>query len=107
MDKPKIYISGAITGMPDLNRNAFAQATKTFRDLGYIVVNPHELCDGMAPEEWHKCMRKCITALMDCEVVIMLDNWYGSRGALVEYQIAFSLGMEVFNQEFYLKSLQS
>lgn len=92
--------------MPELNKPAFANATKTFRDLGFIVVNPHELCEGLTEEQWSLCMRKCITALMDCDVVIMLDNWYGSRGALVEYQIAFSLGMEVFNQEFYLKTIQ-
>ncbi|WP_285055181.1 DUF4406 domain-containing protein [Pedobacter ginsengisoli] len=107
MNKPKIYISGAITGIPDLNKAAFAQATKTFRDLGYIVVNPHELCDGLTEDQWSLCMRRCITALMDCDVVIMLDNWYGSRGALVEYQIAFSLGMEVFNQKLFLEGISA
>lgn len=107
MKKPKLYISGAITGMPDLNRTKFANATKTFRDLGYIVVNPHELCEDLSADQWQLCMRRCIIALMDCDTIIMLDGWQASKGATTEYQIGFNLGMEVFNYDLYLKNIQA
>ncbi|RQO65101.1 hypothetical protein DBR40_24840 [Pedobacter sp. KBW01] len=106
MNKPKLYISGAITGKPDLNRTKFANATKTFRDLGYIVVNPHEICYDLKEDEWNQCMRRCIIALMDCDTVILLDDWQSSTGATVEYQLAFGIGMEVFNIDLFLKCIQ-
>jgi hypothetical protein len=64
MNIPMIYISGAITGMPDLNRQYFNNTAKTLRSLGFSVVNPHEICEGIRAEDWNLCMRKCIIELM-------------------------------------------
>ena len=106
MSKPKLYVCGAISGLPDLNRVKFANATRSLRDLGYIVVNPHELCSDLPASEWTACMRRCIIALMECDTLIMLDDWQNSRGATVEFQLAFSLGMECFAVDLFLKDHQ-
>jgi hypothetical protein len=94
MNKPKVYIAGPVSGMPNSNKEAFAKATKTFRDAGHIVVNPLELCHDLKEEEWQKCMKRCIVALMDCELIILLEGWNKSTGATIEYQLAVKLGME-------------
>ncbi len=107
MNKPKLYISGAISGIPDLNVLLFAKVTKALRDLGYIVVNPHVICQGIPAAEWSTCMRKCIIALMDCDIIIMLDDWQQSKGATIEYEIAQYLQMPAFSFHAFLQSLTS
>lgn len=105
MDKPKLYISGAISGMPDLNRKKFAGATKKLRDLGYLVVNPHEVCEGLPSDEWRTCMKRCIVAMMDCQVVILLDDWQQSPGATIEFQLAWNLGIEPISFDLFLGNI--
>ena len=39
----RIYISGKMTGCPDLNRAAFDAAAKQLREQGHFVINPAEL----------------------------------------------------------------
>lgn len=39
----RIYISGRMTGHPDLNRPAFDAAEKRLREQGHFVINPHDL----------------------------------------------------------------
>jgi hypothetical protein len=105
MNKPKLYISGPISNMPDLNRTAFNSITKKFRDLGYIVVNPHELCNDLNPEDWKTCMKRCIVAMMDCDQLIMIDGWRKSAGATIEYQLAVKIGIDATNLDLFLKSI--
>jgi len=98
MDKPTLYVSGAITGVPELNRPKFSAATKKLRGMGYIVINPHEICDGLSEDEWEKCMRICIAKLMDADIIILLDDWKQSRGAKIECDVAVKVGIDA--QEF-------
>jgi len=93
MPKPTLYISGAITGMPELNKPKFAAATKQLRGMGYIVINPHEICEGLSAEQWQDCMKICIAKLMDAHIIILLDDWKHSRGAKIELDVAVKLGM--------------
>ncbi|MNK53053.1 hypothetical protein D3C87_720040 [compost metagenome] len=98
MEKPVIYVAGAITKAPGLNKQKFALATKQLRALGYIVINPHELCDGLPPEEWKKCMRITIAKMVsDAEIIVMLDDWQESRGATIEVNIARSIEIKTVN----------
>lgn len=39
----RIYISGPMTGKPDLNRSAFDAAEKRLTAQGHFVINPHDL----------------------------------------------------------------
>ena len=87
-----IYISGPMTGMPDLNFPAFHAAAKMLRDLGHEVVNPAELNpDHTMP--WGECMRKDIAALVTCDTIVLLPGWQQSRGATLEQHIAERLSM--------------
>ena len=90
----KIYISGPISGMPDLNKPAFMAAEEALRAAGFDVVNP--VNNGLPDSaEWHEHMRADIKMLMDCDGVAMLEGWMRSRGAKLEREIAMQLGMTV------------
>src|SRR5690625_886848 len=90
-----IYISGPMTGINDLNRPLFNSVATELRDMGYDVVNPVELCPpGMG---WSDCMRRDISALMECDSILLLPGWMDSKGARLERHIAVQLGMQVYD----------
>ncbi|CRM05332.1 DUF4406 domain-containing protein [Pseudomonas sp. WP001] len=89
----RIYLSGPMTGLPDLNFPAFASMTDSLRAGGHTVTNPAELNpDGGS---WNDCMRRDIAALMECDTVATLPGWEHSKGACLEVLIAKRLGMTV------------
>ncbi len=91
----RVYVSGPMTGLPDLNFPAFAAMTANLRADGHTVTNPSEINpDGGS---WNDCMRRDIAALMDCDTVATLPGWLNSEGAVLEVTIAQRLGMKVVN----------
>lgn len=88
------YISGPMTGMPDLNFPAFHRAAASLRASGYTVVNPAELDEQDTVElTWEQYMRRDIKALTDCTHIALLPGWENSKGAKVERFIADALGL--------------
>lgn len=96
-----IYLSGPITGMPGLNREAFHTAAQALREAGYTVFNP---ADNGVPADaaWHEHMRADIAALTQCRTVATLPGWTGSKGATLEVHIARQLGMAVASVNAWL-----
>lgn len=92
--KPKVYISGKVTGLPiNVARKLFSDAEDKINGLGkYEAVNP--LQDDKEGYEWEYYMRKDIKLLMDCEYIHFLPNWQESRGANLEMIIARQLGIQ-------------
>ena len=94
----KIYISGRITGMPiEEAQQSFAAMEAILIKAGATVVNPVTLTHDH-DKTWISYMRECIIALMACEAVVMLDTWSLSKGACVEFNLAFDLGMKIYNE---------
>ncbi|CDS92735.1 conserved hypothetical protein [Sphingobacterium sp. PM2-P1-29] len=92
-----IYIAGPITGMKNLNREAFEIASRELKSLGFIVRNPHEFClDIPNSAEWAIYMRKCISVLSECSDIIFLNGWKHSVGANLEHHNAEALGLNIF-----------
>jgi hypothetical protein len=92
----KLYISGPMTGMPELNFPAFHAAAKELRERGYEVCNPAEKNEEANPDmQWIDYMRLDIKMLMDCDGVAYLPGWENSRGAKIEIELALSLGLPV------------
>ena len=96
MNRPTLYLSGPMSGLPDNNYPAFHAAAAQLRAAGYTVINPAEL--GLPPGlEWIDYMRACITAMMlgKAEAMAMLPGWRRSDGALAEWDLARRLGFPV------------
>lgn len=94
--KKKIYIAGKVTGEPKhTTALKFATAKKEIEALGFEAINPIEVVgDWNAP--WELAMRKCIAALMECDGVVVLPDFGNSKGAMIEHDLANSLGMPVW-----------
>jgi hypothetical protein len=56
-------------------------------------VNPAKLC--AANTEWHRAMRICIKAMMDCDGVALLPDWHESKGAKHERDLGLNVDMRV------------
>ena len=91
----RIYLSGPMTNMLDLNFPLFHSTADSLRAVGHIVINPAELNPDTGA--WSQCMRRDIKALMDCDTIAALPGWQNSRGASLEVHIGKALGMRVVN----------
>ena len=90
----RVYLSGPMAGLPELNFPAFNAAAATLRAKGLTVVNPAELNPDTAMT-WEQCMRADIKALCDCDALAMLPGWERSKGAHLELHVAHRLGMQI------------
>lgn len=92
----KIYIAGPISGIVGENKEAFNNAARSLKNLGFFVRNPHEFCrDIPLGSEWHVYMRRCLSQLAECTDIIFLPGWKHSIGANLELKIAESLRMNI------------
>lgn len=90
-----IYISGPMTGHPDLNHKAFINAQACLQASGLPCVSPHEIiADKTKP--WIDCMKEDIKELLNCSAIVMLEGWEKSKGAKLERDIAEALGITVY-----------
>ena len=95
----KIYISGAITGLPfDEVQTKFAVAENILTLQGYEVISP--LKTGVPynfPYESHITMD--IILLMGCDVIYLLSDWIYSKGATMEKNIAELTGKQMIYEQ--------
>ena len=99
----RIYLSGAMTGMHDWNREAFQEAATYLRNQGARVHNPaFNAPKGKAEPHSFYMLRELheLTEHMDgrpyYDYLAQLPGWENSRGAQVELIVAKACGLEVF-----------
>ncbi|GIZ10004.1 DUF4406 domain-containing protein [Flavobacterium sp. UMI-01] len=106
--KQKIYIAGKVTGLPqeECTMN-FDVAQAAIEKIGYEAVNPLKVVNDWNAS-WEVAMRKCIAALMECDLILMLDNYTNSPGARIELDLAKRLGIpciynhrDIFNISYH------
>ena len=90
----RVYVSGPMTGLPDLNFPVFNAEARRLRELGYTVFNPAEFNKGKGRAE---CMRHDIRMVTLCDAIQLLPGWRCSKGAALELAVAKELGMQVFD----------
>lgn len=98
MKRPKIYISGKITGIENSAEQLFKNAETKLNQLGFEAINPMAL-NHDHDKSWHSYMKEDVKALCECNVIYMLNNWTDSKGAIIEHSIALLLSIEVMYQE--------
>jgi hypothetical protein len=90
----RLYISGPMTGLSDMNFPAFHAEARRLRALGYEVVNPAELNPDMAILR-HECLRRDLAALLACDAIVLLDGWVDSPGSLLEVRVGVEVGIPI------------
>lgn len=90
----RIYLSGPMAGLPDLNFPAFHAEAARLRSMGFDVVNPAEINPG-GNKSWEECLRADIKALCDCDTIALMPGWEASKGSHLEAHIAHRVGIKV------------
>jgi hypothetical protein len=91
--KPRIYVAGPMSGLPQLNYPAFHAAAAQLRALGFEVENPAENPEPPC-KSWQGYMRMAVRQLALCDGVVFLPGWEESRGARAEARLAFDLMLD-------------
>lgn len=99
-DGKRVYLSGPMTGIPDWNAPAFADAKRAVMAAGA------ESCFDPAaawghhdrPASWYMSHDLHHLTAMDGErpyfdAIVLLPGWYASEGASLEYQVARACGI--------------
>lgn len=115
-----VYLSGPVTGLPDLNVADFAEAKRLLMAKGYqMVINPLEHTSSSdklnererGSEAWEFYMRIAVEEMLKCHTIVLLPGWETSRGAMAELNLAISLKMAVFlifpSQKFMVATAKS
>lgn len=87
-ERKKMYLSLPITGRNLEKVKEYAKRIKEkWVQKGFEVVTPFEVvkCDDM-PYEY--CMGKDITALLQCDGIILCYDWFSSKGCRAECSVA-------------------
>lgn len=108
----KVYLSGPMTGYPDFNKAAFADAAFQLRELGFDVVNPHQMPEpflkpGDDEYNWRQYLARDIEKIIgdtSIDGIVVLPGWENSRGSTLECRIAQNLGLNVYKLEAVLKA---
>ena len=84
----KIYISLPISGRPmDEVRNDSENAKAKIEELGHVPVSPLDVSpDPDVPYSEH--IGKDISALLECDAIVLLKGFLVSRGCLLEREAA-------------------
>lgn len=78
--KKTVYLSGPITGV-EKYWEPFENTDDALTALGYVVLNPARLPQGMTDEQY---MRICMAMIDSADVVLFLPGWENSKGAKLE-----------------------
>lgn len=94
----KVYIAGRVTGEPrDTVIMKFAGAEALLRASNYIPVNPLKHVNSLAkPIE---AMKMCLPLMLECDAILLLNDWGFSEGAQIEAQLARYVGMNIINED--------
>ncbi len=115
-----IQICGPMSGLPDDNRPAFAQAEARLRSAGHEPINPTyfasesdiELSGRLGAafretDEYSALVQRCLFEMsMRAEGVCILDGWSKSRGAQMEIHHAKQLELLIRDLDYWAPALK-
>lgn len=102
----RLYLSGKMTGLPDHGFTELNRAAADLRERGYEVFNPAEVSEHF-PSQAEAMNKRPVYMFRDIieicgksfdqrtDAVAVLPNWYQSRGARLEVEIALQLDIPV------------
>jgi hypothetical protein len=97
-DPLTVYISGRVTGLPREGVEAkFNTAGALLHANGQNPINPLKAVPGGRTQR--EAMQKLLPLLLDCDAILMLEDWEHSAGAKIEFQLAQYVGMKIYFEE--------
>lgn len=88
-----VYISGPMTGIKNLNREAFEKAERLLRESGHSPINPHRFPQL---ETYEECIQMDLEVIaMAADAIALLPGWENSPGSKRELAVAIQKGIDV------------
>ena len=93
----KIYFSGKITGLDLLEAHQMFQKAESHLIQKYDceIINPMKEIPYEKGKTWEQYMIDDIKLLFDCDAIYMLENWKESKGARIEFAIAYESSKKI------------
>lgn len=96
-----IYISGKMSGLPDLNKAKFHAARVLLENIyskgrDLKVINPHEIDHSCHDGSYSGFMCEDLKWVIPAKEIAVLDDWQKSQGAIVEVLLADFLGKPIY-----------
>lgn len=100
----RIYISSAMTGLPEQNYPAFFDMEKNMVEKGYDVANPARIGvdmeatfaqSGISPTRRDYLVAD-LAELQECDAVVLFGAWRESEGAKLEAYTAQNMDIPVY-----------
>lgn len=99
MNNKKIFISGRVSGIKyDTAKRNFSKWEKYWKEQGYEVVNPINLCNK--DWSWLKCMCVCLWNLIKCDSTFFMGNYIYSKGSRIELFVARLFRKNIWEQDY-------
>lgn len=101
------YISGPITGIEDW-QSKFEQAEKwVVKNIDTQIKTPRLIGKRLEEElekteeqiHWEEYMRCCLRELTYCDTIYAMKGWEDSKGAVIEVQLAYALGLRIIFEQ--------
>jgi nucleoside 2-deoxyribosyltransferase len=99
--KLKIYVAGPMSGLPNLNWEAFDAKEKQLRADGWDVVNPAAMDRdaGIEPDQvgeydYEEAASRDVEALRSCDAIYLMSGFQFSKGACWERALARHWGLK-------------
>lgn len=89
----RVYISGPMSGVKDLNRQAFMEVEKRLREQGEIPINPHRFPEQKSYQDYLALDLEIIA--MAADAIALLSGWEQSPGSKRELQLALELDLDI------------
>ena len=89
------YISGPMTGKPDLNRPAFRRAQGRLIGQGHRAISPPTLSSSGSDTYRRQLKRDLVAICVTADALYMLKGWEHSPGARAEHAVAAALDLPI------------
>ena len=95
----RLYLAGPMTSKPKHNYPAFNEAELVLSQMGHQVFNPARNFDGRddLPYNWY--IREDLKLMSFADGIVFLPDWRYSNGCLLEYHVAFTIGMHIYEYD--------
>ena len=95
--RKRVYVSGPMSGLPELNATAFDEAAEALRELDYAVCNPIETSQQLGKLSHAEYLRFDFQRVLEADFLVALDGWEDSVGARAEILMAIRMGTKVWD----------
>lgn len=96
----RVYLSGPMSGLPNLNFEAFDTAMRLLIAQGHDVVSPADLNRKRGLKTYEEYLREDIRLLLDCDTIYLLHGWETSYGAQIELHVARAIGLKIMYDSY-------